>query len=72
MREVKQAWAIDTRVYGFIGRYWFSPHKEDYHSGYNIAVFETRQQARTALKESGIKRAFPKARVVPVTVEVKS
>ena len=76
MRETFTAWAIDSRNeggYGLIGRYWlFYPvyalnpvHLE----GCQVALFTTRELARRFLPK--VRGAFPRARVVKVSVEIK-
>ncbi len=68
-------WAIDTRSdegHGLIGRYWWlgkynviPKHME----GHQTALFCTRREAREALPKT--RRAFPKSKVVKVTVRVR-
>lgn len=76
MIERFTAWAIDSRSkegHGLIGRYWrfnnkapvIPPHME----GCKLAIFRTRKIARENLPS--VKWAFPKARVVQVSVTIE-
>jgi hypothetical protein len=73
-----RAWAIDTKSnegHGFIGRYWNFEnvfHLLPVHlEGCKIALFSTRKTALENLPK--VRRgAFPKARVVRVSVTIKA
>ena len=76
MRETFTAWAIDSHSFsddGLRGRYWpfylvytvIPTHME----GSRFALFTTRKLARQFLRN--VRRAFPDAKVVKVSVEVK-
>mgnify|MGYP001572044749 FL=1 len=75
MKETFTAWAIDTRSiegHGFIGRYWWFNGLvtiPKHLLGCKIALFTTRQLARQNLP--GVRRAFPNARVVRVSVNIE-
>ena len=74
--EVFKAWAIDTRSYdgrGFIGKYWWFEHKPPqipkHMEGCKLALFKTRALARLGLPS--VRRTFPEARVVKVSVKIE-
>lgn len=68
-------WAIDTGEVGFIGRFWrfgsnLHPDIPTHLLGCRIALFETRKEARRGLPF--VKTSWPNAKVVRVTVTIKS
>lgn len=80
------AWAVDANRtfkfggHGLLGRTWFAnPLTESPYSVVSIATFQTRREARAAMREQpGIKTprtdgwcAFPRARVVRVEIIVR-
>ncbi len=79
MNVAQLSWAIDTRSgegHGFIGRYWrFGLEDHTSRAGHVLRprLFETRKEARVALKEMKSKDyvSFPKARVARVSVIVE-
>ena len=68
-------WAIDTQDegHGLIGRFWWFASAftdvPEHMRGHRKALFETRKQARESLPT--VKRRFPKARVVKVSVTME-
>lgn len=75
--RVQRSWAIatgDPERPGFIGYGWFGWRTYPHLAGNTTALFETRAKAREALREvvkrPGEYQAFPKARVVRVTVAI--
>lgn len=68
MRRTR-AWAILADRTAFIGVGWFDRHLE--RPGLSIVTFRTRREARAALADGRVRAAFPRARVVPVTITVE-
>ena len=75
MIEKFAAWAIETglKQRGLIGRYWWfgktAPQLPIHLEGCRVALFTTRRIARENLPS--VRRSFPKARIIHVTVTVK-
>jgi len=70
-----KAWAINANSkegHGLLGKYWWFENRSHiipvFLNGYTTACFRTRKEAREALKSA--KRAFPKARVERIIVEI--
>ena len=70
-----KGWAINTKSaegHGLIGRYWWfedhAPNIPKHLGGHITALFETRKEARRNLP--GVRKAFPKARVEKVVVDI--
>ncbi len=70
-----KSWVIDTRSlegHGLIGRYWWfgnkAPEIPIQLHGHKIVLFRTRQEARDNLEY--VRPSYPKATVIPVTIEV--
>lgn len=82
LRKSNAAWAVETgdkgRRPGYLGRFYFNDLRTGrcvplHTSGCHHALFDTRGAARAALalmKPNGERHAFPKARVVRVSVTV--
>ena len=78
-RTDRKAWAIHTQSpegHGFIGssylNAWRAAGWHPAHTGLTLALFKTRREARTALREiKGPEWGFKKARVYRVTVTIE-
>ena len=66
----RHAWGIQLDSSGTLAGIWYFARVQPlpYHDGLTIALFRTRQQARTAFAERQFKSSWPKARVVGVTL----
>lgn len=78
-RDERFAWAIDTRSdegHGFLGIWFMDPklRPEPFRSGNTTALFRTRAQARTWLKQKrrDTYQAFPKMAVTKVRIVVEA
>jgi len=67
----RNAWAIEFRAehMNFAGVGWFGWPKESHLNGCRVALFTTRREARQHLPT--VKRAFKRARVVPITLTIR-